>query len=29
MQDFPADQDVVTQVETLREALPAWIVSTV
>ena len=29
MQEYSADQDVVAQVETLREALPNWIVSTV
>jgi hypothetical protein len=29
MQEYSADQEVVAQVETLREALPTWIVSTV
>jgi hypothetical protein len=29
MQDYPADQDVVSQLEALREALPTWVISTV
>ncbi|WP_172122166.1 hypothetical protein [Devosia sp. 919] len=29
MQNYPADQDVVSKLETLREALPTWVISTV
>jgi len=29
MRDYPADKQVVSQIETVRAALPAWIVSTV
>lgn len=29
MRDFPADADVVSEIETLRLALPAWVVTTV
>ena len=29
MRDYPADKDVVSQIETVRASLPAWIISTV
>ena len=29
MRDYPADASVVSQIETLRTALPQWVVSTV
>ncbi|WP_127753262.1 hypothetical protein [Devosia sp. 1566] len=29
MQNYPADQDVVSKLEKLREALPTWVISTV
>ncbi len=29
MREYPADDQVVSQVETVRTALPAWVISTV
>lgn len=29
MRDYPADDDVMSQIETVRDALPSWVVSTV
>ena len=29
MHNYPADQDIVSEIETLRVALPTWVVSTV
>jgi acyl-CoA hydrolase len=29
MTDYPADAQIVSQIETLRTALPAWVISTV
>jgi hypothetical protein len=29
MRDYPADGDVMSQIETVREALPSWVVSSV
>ena len=29
MREFPADENVVSQIETLRIALPSWVISTV
>lgn len=28
MREYPADQDVVSQIEAVRSALPSWVVST-
>ena len=29
MRDYPADGDVITQIDTVRVALPTWVISTV
>jgi hypothetical protein len=29
MREFPADEKVVSEIETVRTALPAWVISTV
>jgi len=29
MRDYPADQQVVSEIETVRAALPTWVISTV